>query len=180
MSPPRGGVLQDGGVLQGGIPYEGGEDQQSGLLPPPHVISSKRPPILRMLLWLGFFLCATWMLCFAAFFVILWHSHTEAVLDECGSFWDIMLLCISAPPLVPLMYATASAFGTQWHNFVGCGALGLFLAALAAGVQAASSHTCTHALRASTPPLPWLLYVAWLKTIVFGSSAYSLLLHKSS
>ena len=146
----------------------------------PATCSSKAPPVhalMQVALWGGCCLCMLWSLCFAVLLVVLWHSHTDAVLDRCGSFWDVMLLCVIAPPFVPLMYATAAACGTSWHSFVGCGACGLFVAVLASGVQAGNSHECVVALRESTPPLPWLLYVAWLKAVVFGSSAYTLLVH---
>jgi hypothetical protein len=144
----------------------------------PQVCSSKAPPphvLVKAALWGMCCLCSAWMLFFSALLVLLWHSHTKAVLEECGSFWDVMLLCIMSPPLVPFLYASASAFGTPWHSFVGFGALALFAVSLASGVQAASQVECVVALRASTPPLPWLLYAAWLKSVVFGSSAYSLL-----
>jgi hypothetical protein len=114
-------------------------------------------------------MCCWSCLYFAAMCVLLHFTNTHAVHDTCPGLWDYVLYAFVFPMISPALYVCL-----QWSSgfsslAIGC-AFGLALIGAVISLKASTSFLCVETLRAATPPVPWLLFVAWLKTLFFLST----------
>jgi hypothetical protein len=62
-----------------------------------------------------------------------------------------------------------------WQDFYAVASLALVIAALVMTLSAASNDSCREAIRATTPPEPWLIFFGWLKVVAYGAGTISAL-----
>ena len=121
--------------------------------------------------------CCMLSLCLALFvclWVLLGYTNTPEVHAACFGLWDLMLVSMLTPCLVPIVYcALGSCLLLAWRPFYGAMALVMGVACLHMALVAGETPGCVEALRLSTPPVPWLLYAAFLKSALFLSATAS-------
>ena len=116
-------------------------------------------------------LCLTLFVCL---WVLLGYTNTPEVHAACFGLWDLMLVSMITPCLVPIVYcALGSCFLLAWRPFYGAMALVMGVACLHMALVAGETPGCVEVLRLSTPPVPWLLYAAFLKSALFLSATAS-------
>ena len=143
-------------------------------------ISSKTPEwkdVQRVLVEL--FLCATCVMCllWIALFVVvallLSYANTPTVRNACAGFWDFMLVSMLSPIIIPLLYCLLSCCAWPWKPFSGACMLIMGAACLHLTITSSEKASCMEAIRETTPPLPWLIYMGWLKASLYFSGAAS-------
>ena len=127
------------------------------------------------LLCLAIFGVALWVSCFVSICILLDKANIESVHSSCAGFWDFMLVSVLAPVLIPIGYCLLSCGAWQWRSFSGVCMLILAITSLQLTLTAASNHECVDAIRNTTPPIPWLIYMGWVKAAVYGTGALSAL-----
>ena len=111
--------------------------------------------------------CCIWLLFVAGMIVLLYHTNTPRVHEACPVLWEFVLVSLALPIISPCLYMMTSAWSTLSM------ALCLFLSLLGTLVSLNASRlsVCIETLRETTPPLPWLLLVAWAKTVFYIAGA---------
>ena len=114
-----------------------------------------------------------------AFFVclclLLSYTNMPEVHQACFGLWDLMVVSMLVPFMIPAIYCmlASCAWWLSWRAFYGATAAVMGVACLHMAIVAGETPACVDALRSCTPPLPWLLYVAFLKSALFLASAAS-------
>ena len=115
--------------------------------------------------------------CFACLCLLLSYTNVPEVHQACFGLWDLMIVSMIVPLMLPAMYCVlASSCGwwwLRWRAFYGAVAAVMGIACLHTAIVAGETPPCVEALRRCTPPLPWLLYVAFLKSALFLAGAAS-------
>jgi len=111
---------------------------------------------------------------FALLCVLLVRANTPEVRGACPGFWDFMLAAVFAPVAIPALYcAVACCLWVAWRPFyAGCSAV-MAVACLHSALTAGENAACIEALRATSAPLPWLLYACYVKCALFTGGAVS-------
>jgi hypothetical protein len=137
---------------------------------PPHTVSGAgvQAHVLKGIACLACTLCVLWVLVIVGLCALLYLTNTDAVHIHCPALWDYVLAAMVLPlfgPLLALLYVP----GPSLLSFA-CPAI-FTLVGLIVSVQATLQAPCIETLRAATPPFPWLLCVAWLKTMLYFGAA---------
>ncbi len=152
--------------------------------PPPPNISGKKPDwkdagkaAFHCMICLGCLVCLLWITCFVLMSILLHKANTSEVRAACAGFWDFMLISLLSPVLIPSIYCIFSVvMWWNWYSFSGSCMLILAIASLHMTLNASENSTCVEAIRNTTSPVPWLLYVGWIKSVVYCAGAISSLL----
>lgn len=153
----------------------------------PEVVSGKRMELHDICNILKEIMC-----CFIAFVVLIYISvficiciilqktNNSTVKGNCGGFWEFMIIALISPIIIPLFYFVYSCilffiFSIKWRKFYGACMFVFGVASLHMCIHVSENQLCLESLRNSTPPLPWLLYAGWVKTLFFFSGSFSLL-----
>ena len=142
----------------------------SRLAQPAEVIHAIAHTVLTILCCLAcLFLSLFVLLC-----VLLARANTPEVRAACPGFWDFMLAAVFAPAAIPVLYClVACCLWVEWRPFyAGCSTV-MAVACLHTALTAGESASCVEALRATSAPLPWLLYACYVKCALFTGGAVS-------
>jgi hypothetical protein len=118
--------------------------------------------------------CCWSCLYFVAVCLLLHFNNTHAVHMACPGLWDFALYAFVFPMISPALYLLLQFSSSFTALATGC-AFGLSLIGAVISLKASTSSLCTETLRAATPPVPWLLFFAWLKTLLFLGALVSAL-----
>ena len=119
-----------------------------------------------LVLWTAFFVVGC---------VLIHRANVAPVHAACGTFWEFMVVALISPALIPVAYATIGLGAIAWQDFYAVASLALVIAALVMTLSAASNDLCREAIRATTPPEPWLIFFGWLKVVAYGAGTISAL-----
>lgn len=156
-------------------------------VPAPPTTSSKLPSFQNIYLICEEMLCCTITLAlviFLALFVcmciILDKTNNIEVRTQCAGFWEFMLVALLSPVIIPTIYCMYMClflfvWAWRWKFFSGICMLVMGICSLHMAISVSENQKCIGALEKSTPPLPWLLYAAWVKCIFFFCGSISLL-----
>ena len=134
----------------------------------PEVISA----VTRTLLVLGICLFLAWLSLFVCLCVLLSRANTPEVHAHCAGFWDCMLAATLAPVVIPLLYCMLSpCLWIAWRPYYGGSALVMAVVCIHATLTASQNPACVATLRATSEPLPLLLYAGVIKGALFVSTA---------
>jgi hypothetical protein len=149
-------------------------------MPAPHVGSSRLPrwkdlqsTLLRCALCLACLLALLWLVLLVLVILLLSYSNTPAVRAACAGFWDFMLISILSPVLIPLAYCVLSCGAWPWAPFSGACMLIMGASCLHLTLMSSENSVCVEAIRSTSPPLPWLIYIGWLKSALYLAGALS-------
>ena len=150
-------------------------DNSLPLLLPHHHVSGVLPEkshVLYCIMCTTCLACCIWIFTLFGLGLLLQMTNSIEVHEACPGLWDFVLLSVLFPFISPCLYLMTQS----WSSLPL--ALLLFLAILGTTISVQSSviPVCVETLRASTPPFPWLLFVAWIKTILYMSGSLSTLL----
>ena len=113
-------------------------------------------------------LCVVWVVIFSLMCVLLHWTNVDAVHTACGGFWEFMLVATVVPPILPCL--TICSRGHSGGSLLVLALAGLWM------TSTASAHgECVAALRAATPPVPWLIVMGWLYAVLYGAGGASVL-----
>ena len=150
--------------------------------PPPKAAASSRLPYPTEVVHVVARAAMTFLCCVACLFlalfallcVLLARANTPEVRAACPGFWDFMLAAVFAPVAIPALYcAVACCLWVAWRPFyAGCSAV-MAVACLHSALTAGENAACIEALRATSAPLPWLLYACYVKCALFTGGAVS-------
>jgi hypothetical protein len=102
---------------------------------------------------------------FVCLCVVLAATNNEIVKHSCSGFWEFMVIALLSPILIPLIYVVCCS--SNWNIFSGVCCFVFGIVSLHMSISMGENERCVEALRMSTPPIPWLLYAVWLKTVLF-------------
>ena len=146
-------------------------------------ISSKRPGwkdvqnvVVEFVVCATCLMCTLWIAMFVVVALLLSYANTPAVRNSCAGFWDFMLVSMLSPVLIPVLYCMLSCCAWPWQPFSGGCMLILGIACLHLTIACSENRECMDAIRGTTPPLPWLIYMGWLKASLYLAGAVSSLL----
>jgi len=151
----------------------------------PHCNSGKKPQLedwvktlKETILCVGLFASVLLIAVFICLCILLSKTNTDEVKGACSGFWEFMLIALLSPIVIPLFYCLYSCLffmncPWKWNIYSGTFMLTFGLIGLHMSITASENPACVKALRNSTPPLPWLLYVSWGKTVLFLCGAIS-------
>jgi hypothetical protein len=111
-------------------------------------------------------ICCWSCLYFVAMCFLLHFTNTHLVHEVCPGLWDFVLYAFVFPMLSPILYVSLQWSSSFTSLTTGC-SFGLSLLGAVISLKASTSPLCVETLRATTPPLPWLLFMAWMKTLFF-------------
>lgn len=155
-------------------------DKNSGGLPPPVVISGKRGPdwnsrdMLHCVVCLMCLAFLLWTSCFVVMCILLHRANTLEVKTACAGFWDFMLLSLLTPILIPTMYCFFSwVMWWGWYPFSGSCMFVMGIFSLHMTLNALENAACVEAVRSTSGPVPWLIYVGMLKSVIYCAGAIS-------
>lgn len=164
-----GGNDNDDAVGSGGV---------SSRLPTPGEIVAV---LVRALVGTAICMLLAFLALFVALCVLLAKANVPAVHAACPGFWDFMLAAVFAPVAIPMLYCClAWCAWVSWQAFSGGACLALAIACLHLSLSAAENGACVEALRATSPPLPWLLYAGFIKGALFAAGALSSILARAA
>ena len=154
---------------------------------PPITISGKKPDwrdagkaAFQCVLCVSCLACLLWAVCFVLMSILLHKANTTEVRASCAGFWDFMLISLLSPLLVPSIYCMFSfVMWWNWYSFSGSCMLILAIASLHMTLTASENSLCVESIRNTSPPVPWLIYVGWLKSIIYCAGAVSSILQVS-
>jgi hypothetical protein len=144
------------------------------------VISSKLPSF-----WLDLrIICEEMICCWICFAVVLYiglfvcmgiileKSNNELVKTECRGFWEFMVVSLLSPVLIPILYVCCGfvffcVWNWSWKFFSGVCMILMGTSTLYMAMYCTERQECKGALTNSTPPVPWLLYAAYVKVVFF-------------
>lgn len=147
--------------------------------PPPfhHHVSSHTNgtrSVIRGLLCIACIMGAIWLTVFVSVCVLLQKTNTPAVHLSCPGFWDFILVSILSPFLLPLLYLMSSSVLTlSWSSFSTAWLLVMTALSCATTLVATLNPQCVETLREITPPFPWLVFVGWIKSVMYFAGAFS-------
>jgi hypothetical protein len=118
-------------------------------------------------------LCALWVAIIVVVSLLLSYANTPAVRTSCAGYWDFMLVSMLSPVIIPTLYCMLSCCAWPWQPFSGGCMLILGVACLHLTVTCSENGACMDAIRSTTPPLPWLIYMGWLKASLYLAGALS-------
>ena len=126
------------------------------------------------------FIVAIYISLFICICVVLDRSNNDSVKKLCGGFWEFMIVALVSPIIIPCLYCLYGCFFLfvctwKWKVFSSACMLVMGVGTLHLCINVSENANCLQALRESTPPLPWLLYAGWVKTIFFFSGSFSLI-----
>lgn len=127
-----------------------------------------------------FFAIVLYIALFVCVAVILEKTNNEQVKTQCRGFWEFMIFALLSPLVIPCVYACGGIVfffvcNWPWKLFSGACMILLGTSTLYMAMYCTENQLCTEALRASTPPVPWLLYAAYVKVIFFFSGSLTFL-----
>lgn len=135
---------------------------------PPAPVSSvgvHRHVIWSILCLLGVACCWS-CLYFVAICLLLHFTNTSAIHEACPGLWDFVLYAFVFPMLSPVLLLFLQFSSSFTSLTTGC-SFGLSLMGAVISLKAYTSASCIETLREATPPVPWLLFVACMKTLFF-------------
>ena len=146
----------------------------------PETISSKSADVKKLLFEClacgACLICLVWVAIIVIVSLLLSYGNTPDVRNHCAGFWDFMLVSTLSPVIVPTLYCLLSCCAWPWQPFsAGC-MLILGVACLHLTVTCSENGACMDAIRSTTPPLPWLIYMGWLKSSLYLAGALSTML----
>jgi len=139
------------------------EEHVSGKLP-----ESLTAICLEAMCCVGFMLTLFFVTLFVCLCIVLNATNNPEVKAECSGFWEFMVVALLSPITFPVMFLLVVG-RVSWSVFSGTCCLVFGIVSLHMSIAMAEKTECVEALRRSTPPVPWLLYAVWLKTILFFS-----------
>lgn len=110
--------------------------------------------------------CCWSCLYFISICLLLHFTNTHVVHDACPGLWDFVLYAFVFPMISPVLYLLLQWSSSFTSLTTGC-SFGLSLLGSVISLKASTSPLCVESLRDATPPVPWLLFVAWMKTLFF-------------
>lgn len=148
--------------------------------PPPFHVSGHRghlsSSLLRGVLCIAGIMGFIWLILFVSICVLLYRTNTLSVHMNCPGFWDFTLVSVLSPLLLPLLYLLSSSVLTiSWNSFSTAWLLGMSLFSFATTLNATLNFNCVETLRSITPPFPWLVFVGWIKSIMYFAGTVSLM-----
>jgi hypothetical protein len=102
--------------------------------------------------------CAIWVVVAVCVCLVLSATNTPLVHAVCPGLWDFVLASLLFSLLSPFVLLMAPSALT-----LACPAI-FTLLGLLLSLRGSLEATCIEALRDATPPVPWLLVLAWTKT----------------
>ena len=149
-------------------------------MPGPFYVSGRRAHtsaslgLLKGLLCIGSLMATIWLTVFVCLCLLLRKANTEQVHRNCPGLWDFTLVSILSPFIVPLIFLmTTSVLTLSWSAFSAAWLVAMSLFSLAFAFTSSMSFACVETLRDITPPFPWLLFVGWVKSIMYLAGALS-------
>jgi hypothetical protein len=150
--------------------------------PPPFHVSGRRSAaylshsIMSGLLCIACIMGIIWATIFACLCVLLHKTNTNEVHTNCPGFWDFMLVSILSPLLLPLLYLlSSSALTISWSSFYTAWLVVMTTFTFATSLSATLNFHCMECLRDITPPFPWLIFVGWIKSVMYLAGTVSAL-----
>ena len=146
--------------------------------PVPFHISGHRGPndVVRGLLCFACIMTTIWLTVFVSVCVLLYKTNTPQVHLNCPGFWDFMLVSILSPLLLPLFYLmTSSVLTLSWSSFSTAWLLVMSMLSFIIVITATLNVQCVETLREITMPFPWLLFVGWIKCVMYFAGLVSVL-----
>ena len=142
------------------------------------IVSGKAPNwskvMIHCMVCVGCLLFLLWVACFVAMCILLHRANTMDVRVACAGFWDFMLISMLSPFLIPTIYCMFSfVMWWGWYPFSGSCMLIMGIMSFYVTLNAMESSACMEAIRDTTAPIPWLVYVGIIKTIVYCAGAIS-------
>ena len=132
-----------------------------------HHVTSMLPHthILHGVLCIACLCLCIWLVLLLGVSALLYRTNVPSVHEACPGLWDFALVSLVMPAVSPCLYMMTEAWSTLSL------ALCVFLSILGTFVSLNASRLplCIETLREMTPPLPWLLLVAWVKTALYIS-----------
>ena len=116
-----------------------------------------------------------WVVFFVIGCLLIHRANVPAVHAACGGFWEFMVVALVSPALIPFAYAILGLGIFAWQDFYAISSFTLTVAALYMTLSAANNTDCQDAIRATTPPEPWLIFFGWLKVVAYGSATVSVI-----
>ena len=117
--------------------------------------------------------CLLWTALFVAVALLLGYANTPDVRGACAGFWDFMLVSMLSPVIIPVLYCLLSCCSWPWRPFSGGCMLIMGVACLHLTITCSENRECMDAIRKTTPPLPWLIYMGWIKSGLYIAGALS-------
>ena len=146
--------------------------------PPPPTLSfhvsgkSAQTHILQGIFCIACTLCAIWTLLWAMIIFLLHETNVPKVHESCTALWDFVLVSVCMPIIMPILLVLTVADG-YWSVVSPSLFLFLSLLGITVSLHASMNSVCVETLRSLTPPFPWLLFVAWMKTVFFIAGGLS-------
>ena len=148
--------------------------------PPPYHVSGRRTgtslshSIVSGLLCIACIICVIWTTIVVCLLVLLYKTNTAEVHINCPGFWDFTLVSILSPLLLPLLYLlSSSVLSISWSSFSTAWLVVMSLFAFATSLSATLNFHCVETLREITPPFPWLVFVGWIKSVMYLAGTVS-------
>jgi hypothetical protein len=117
--------------------------------------------------------CVLWTVLVVLIGLLLSYGNTPRVRQHCAGFWDFMLVSTLSPIMIPVLYCMLSCGTWPWKPFSGACMFIMGIASLHLTITCSENGQCMDAIRETTPPFPWLIYMGWLKASLYLSGAWS-------
>lgn len=146
--------------------------------PVPFHVSGHSPQhdMVRGLLCFACIMATIWLTVFVSVCVLLYKTNTPQVHLNCHGFWDFMLVSVLSPFLLPLLYLMSfSVLTLSWASFSTAWLLVMSMFSFTIVITATMNVQCVESLREITFPFPWLLFVGWIKTVMYFAGLVSVL-----
>ena len=133
---------------------------------PPHHVSGAgvEVHVLKGIACIACTLCVLWIIVLICLCFLLYATNTQAVHLACPALWDYVL----AGMLLPLLWPILVILYIPSPPLLAFACPAIFtLIGLLVSLRATMYAECIETLRNATPPFPWLLCVAWLKTMLY-------------
>jgi len=146
--------------------------------PPTMAVSGKGPNwgkhMMHCIVCVTCLLVLLWIACFVVMCILLHRANTLEVRVACPGFWDFMLISLLTPFLIPTIYCIFSfVMWWSWYPFLGSCMLIMGVMSLFITLNAMESPGCVETIRSTTTPVPWLIYVGILKTVIYCAGSLS-------
>ena len=149
--------------------------------PPPNMAEGSRRPewgdmqklVVEFVMCASCLVCSLWTSLLVIVSLLLSYANTPDVRGSCAGFWDFMLVSILSPVIIPVLYCLLSCCAWPWKPFSGGCMLIMGIACLHLTITCSENRECMEAIRRTTPPLPWLIYMGWLKSSLYLAGAVS-------
>lgn len=134
---------------------------------------------VEMMCCFGCFILVFFVALFVCMCILLNTTNTENVRKACVGFWEFSLVALLSPILIPFVYGVYACcfvicFGWwNWYVYSGTCMFVMGVACLHMSIIVSQNSLCITALCESTPPVPWLLYAVWIKSVLFFSGSFS-------